>query len=148
MLFKSSLLAAASLLLYLPASNGLATSLNDSYLEYATAVYGLKDTYNAGNFFSSFSLFSGADPTGGFVNYQGSQSSAQSAGLINTNNNQVYMGVDHTSYLSTSSAGRPSIRVTSNKAYTHGLFIADIAHMPGSICGSVSSIYPLFTSSD
>lgn len=134
-----SLLAVASLVLCLPVTNGLAIATNDSYLEYAAAVYSLKDTYNAGNFFSSFSLFSGADPTGGFVNYQGSLSSAQSAGLVNTNNNQVYMGVDHTSTLSTSSAGRPSIRVSSNKAYTHGLFIADIAHMPGSICGSVSS---------
>jgi hypothetical protein len=136
---KYILLVVASLALNLPVSNGLAIATNASYLEYAAAVYSLKDTYNAGNFFSSFSLFSGADPTGGFVNYQGSLSSAQSAGLVNTNNNQVYMGVDHASTISTSSSGRKSIRVTSNKAYTHGLFIADIAHMPGSICGSVSS---------
>lgn len=129
------LLAIAGLVLQLPTTSALAIAANASYLEYATAVYGLKDTYNAGNFFSSFGLFSGADPTGGFVNYQGSLSAAQSAGLVNTNNNQIYMGVDHTNTVSTSSAGRPSIRVTSNKVYTHGLFIADIAHMPGSICG-------------
>lgn len=138
MLLNISWLAVASLMIYLPTSTGRSIPSNATYLEFAAASYGLKDTYNAGNFFSSFSLFSGADPTGGFVNYQGSQSSARSAGLINTNNNQIYMGVDHTAVLSTSSAGRPSIRVSSNKAYTHGLFIADIAHMPGSICGSVS----------
>jgi hypothetical protein len=127
-----SLLAIASLVLQLPTTSGLAIASNASYLEYAAAVYSLRDTYDASNFFSSFSLFSGADPTGGFVNYQGSLSAAQSAGLVNTNNNQVYMGVDHTNSVSTSSAGR---RVSSNKVYTHGLFIADIAHMPGSICG-------------
>jgi hypothetical protein len=130
-----SLLAIASLVLQLPTTSGLAIASNASYLEYAAAVYSLRDTYDASNFFSSFSLFSGADPTAGFVNYQGSLSAAQSAGLVNTNNNQVYMGVDHTNSVSTSSAGRPSIRVSSNKVYTHGLFIADIAHMPGSICG-------------
>jgi hypothetical protein len=132
---KSSLLAAASLIFYLPASYGLATGSGASYLEYATATYNLVDTFDASNFFSSFSLFGYSDPTGGFVAYQGSLSAAESAGLVNTNNNQIYMGVDHTSYLSTSSAGRASIRVTSNQAWTHGLWIADIAHMPGSICG-------------
>jgi len=30
--------------------------------------------------------------------------------------------------------------LSSNKAYTHGLFIADIAHMPGGICG----VWPAF----
>jgi hypothetical protein len=136
MAIKSSLLAAASLMAYLPASNGLATEMSGAtYLQYSTATYNLVDTYDSSNFFSEFTLFSGGDPTGGFVNYQGNEGSAQSAGLINTNNGQVYMGVDSTNVVSTSSAGRPSVRVTSNKAYTHGLFIADIAHMPGSICG-------------
>jgi hypothetical protein len=120
MAIKSSLLAAASLMAYLPASNGLATEMSGAtYLQYSTATYNLVDTYDSSNFFSEFTLFSGGE----------------SAGLINTNNGQVYMGVDSTNVVSTSSAGRPSVRVTSNKAYTHGLFIADIAHMPGSICG-------------
>jgi hypothetical protein len=140
MALKSSLLAAASLMAYLPASNGAATEMSGaSYLEYATATYNLVSTYDSSNFFSEFSLFSGADPTGGFVAYQGDESTAQSAGLINTNNNQVYMGVDYTDVVSTSSAGRASIRVSSNTAYTHGLFIADIAHMPGSICGYIQN---------
>jgi hypothetical protein len=99
----------------------------------------LKDTYNAGSFFSSFDLFSGPDPTGGFVNYQGSLTSAQSSGLLNTNNNQIYRGVNYTSTLNTSFSGRTSIRITSNKAHSRGLFIADVAHMPGSICGLVFS---------
>jgi hypothetical protein len=137
MAIKSSLLAAASLMAYLPASNAAATpdKSGATYLQYTTATYNLVDTYDSSNFFSEFTLFSGADPTGGFVDYIGDQGSASSAGLINTNNNQVYMGVDSTNTVASSSAGRPSIRVTSNKAYTHGVFIADIAHMPGSICG-------------
>ena len=138
MAIKSSLLAAASLMAYLPASNAAATTDKSSgatYLQYTTATYNLVDTYDSTNFFSEFTLFSGTDPTAGFVDYQGDQGSATSAGLINTNNNQVYMGVDSTNTVATSSAGRPSIRVTSNKSYTHGIFIADIAHMPGSICG-------------
>jgi len=104
-----------------------------TYLQYADAAYHLVDTYSSSNFFSSFNFFTGADPTHGYVNYQ-SQSNAQSANLINTNNNQVHLGVDSSTY-NPGSAGRKSVRVTSNKAYTHGLFIADIAHMPGSICG-------------
>jgi hypothetical protein len=135
MSLKSSVLAAASALIYLPTSTGLATGMQAAtYLEYADAAYSLVDSYTASNFFSEFSLFSGGDPTNGFVNYQGSLSAAQSAGLVNTNNNQIYMGVDHTT-VNPSSPGRASVRLTSNKAYTHGLFIADIAHMPGSICG-------------
>lgn len=134
MAIKSSLIAAASLL----ASVGSAATAGKpgatTYKPLAVD-YSLVDTYDSSNFFSEFTLFSGGDPTGGFVDYQSDQGAAQSAGLINTNNNQVYMGVDSTNTVSTSSAGRPSIRVTSNKSYTHGLFIADIAHMPGSICG-------------
>lgn len=135
MSLKSTFMAAASLMASLPVSNGLATEMSAAtYLKYATAVYNPVDTYNSGNFFSSFNFFTGADPTNGFVNYL-SQTNAQNAGLINTNNGQIYMGVDHSNTVSTSSAGRSSVRVSSNKAYTHGLFIADIAHMPGSICG-------------
>ncbi|KAH8663651.1 glycoside hydrolase family 16 protein [Tricladium varicosporioides] len=98
----------------------------------ATASYNLVQTYDSSNFFSSFNFFTGSDPTHGFVSYQ-SQSSAQSMGLINTNNGKIYMGVD--SKTLNPSAGRASVRVSSNRAFTHGLFIADIAHMPGSICG-------------
>ncbi|KAF4626526.1 hypothetical protein G7Y89_g11639 [Cudoniella acicularis] len=105
--------------------------------ELATASYQLVQTYNSGNFFSGFNFYTGSDPTHGFVSYQ-SQSSAQNLGLINTNNGQVYLGVDSTTV--NPSGGRASVRISSNQAYTHGLFIADIAHMPGSICG----VWPAF----
>ncbi|PBP19897.1 glycoside hydrolase family 16 protein [Diplocarpon rosae] len=119
-------------------TTALATNLTGTYLTYVASNYWLVDTYNSNNFFSDFSFFTGADPTHGYVNYQ-SQASAASAGLINTNNGQIYIGVDHTT-VNPPSPGRASVRVSSTKPYTHGLFVADIAHMPGSICG----VWPAF----
>ena len=84
-------------------------------------------------FFSRSDKFQGADPTNGYVTYV-DQNTAQSSGLINTNNGQVYLGVDYQNVASGS--GRRSVRVSSNAAYNHGLFILDLAHMPGSICGA------------
>ncbi|KAL9105314.1 MAG: hypothetical protein Q9227_009481 [Pyrenula ochraceoflavens] len=80
-----------------------------------------------------FDFFSGSDPTHGFVNYV-DQGTAQSGGLINTDNNAVYIGVDHTN--TASNSGRSSVRLTSTKSYDHGLVILDLAHMPGGICGT------------
>jgi hypothetical protein len=42
------------------------------------------------------------------------------------------MGVDHTNV---ASGGRQSVRLTSKKAYTHGLIVLDASHMPGG-CGT------------
>ncbi|KAM3080424.1 hypothetical protein ACMFMG_005379 [Clarireedia jacksonii] len=123
-----------TLLSSLPSTiHAAATAKLGTYSQYAAQGYSLVDT----NFFSGFNFYTGADPTHGYVSYQ-SQSAASAAGLINTNNNQVYLGVDHTTV--NPSAGRASVRISSNKAYNHGLFIADIAHMPGSICG----VWPAF----
>lgn len=95
--------------------------------------YGLVDAYDSTNFFDDFNFFTGADPTNGFVDYQG-QSAANQSGLAGYVNGAVYLGVDHKTM--NPAGGRDSVRVTSNKPYTHGLFIADIAHMPGNACGS------------
>lgn len=46
------------------------------------------------------------------------------------------MGVDHTTYLDPAGTGRKSVRIMSQKSWTHGLFIADILHMPGGTCGT------------
>lgn len=116
-------------------------SSQGTYQQYADAQYNLVDSYTSSNFFSSFNFFTDSDPTHGYVSYQ-SQANAQSAGLINTNSNQIYMGVDHTT-VNPASPGRKSVRVTSNKSYGHGLFIADISHMPASVCGVwVSELFP------
>ncbi|KAJ4293241.1 hypothetical protein N0V90_008523 [Kalmusia sp. IMI 367209] len=99
------------------------------------AAYALQETYDASNWFSKFSVQAIGDPTHGFVNYV-NQATAQSKGLYKTQNNQVYIGVDSSTVLNPSGVGRDSVRIQSNRAYTHGLVIADFAHVPGSNCGS------------
>ncbi|CAG8975865.1 hypothetical protein HYALB_00011115, partial [Hymenoscyphus albidus] len=51
-------------------------------------------------------------------------------------NGATYLRVDYWSKLNPAGAGRKSVRITSKKSWTHGLFVADIAHMPGGICGT------------
>jgi hypothetical protein len=117
-----------------PISN---TTTSFHFLAAATSSYRLVDTYDHNNFFNSFSFFTAPDPTHGYVSYQ-SRASADARGLVSTPNNQVRFGVDSTTY--NPAGGRASVRLTSNKAYTHGLFIADIAHMPSATCG----VWPAF----
>lgn len=90
------------------------------------AGYALEDDYNPSNFFDKFSFFTAGDPTNGFVTYT-DQSTAQDAGLVSVSSDSVYVGVDHENI---TPGGRPSVRLTSNADYNHGLFILDLAHMP------------------
>lgn len=101
------------------------------------SAYTLEDDYSPSTFFSQFTFFTDNDPTNGYVDYI-SQSSAQFAGLINTNNNQIYMGVDSTTVAT--GRGRKSVRITSKAVYNHALIVLDLEHMPGSICG----VWPAF----
>ena len=96
------------------------------------AGYTLQDDYTS-NFFSMFDFFTDDDPTNGYVNYV-DQTTAQSSGLINTDNGAIYVGVDSTNVAS--GRGRNSVRLTSKASYNTGLVILDLAHMPGSICGT------------
>lgn len=125
-------------LLSLPTIHALTANLSGTYQQYAASSYSLVSTYDSTNFFSTFTFYTGPDPTHGYVSYQ-SQTSAQSTGLTSTANSQIYLGVDSTTD-NPPSPGRASVRVSSNQAYTHGLFIADIAHMPSSTCG----VWPAF----
>ncbi|KAF2149354.1 glycoside hydrolase family 16 protein [Myriangium duriaei CBS 260.36] len=94
----------------------------------------LTDTYSGSNFFNKFNFFTGGDPTAGWVHYV-DYNTALSTGLIPNANNPLW-GVDHTNVLDPGNpAGRPSIRISSQKTYNHGLFIADVEHMPDSTCG-------------
>ncbi|KAK7398391.1 hypothetical protein QQX98_012234 [Neonectria punicea] len=107
---------------------GLTALLNGA----AHAVYTLDTTYDATNFFTAFDFFNEEDPTHGFVEYVDADT-ANGEGLAGYHGDAIYMGVDSTT--ANPANGRKSVRVTSQKAFTHGLFIADIAHMPGSTCG-------------
>ncbi|TQV99653.1 hypothetical protein V2A60_005109 [Cordyceps javanica] len=103
----------------------------------AQATYGLDTVYDASNFFQEFVHFSEPDPTQGFVEYV-DQPTAQASGLSGIRNGTIYMGVDSTTF--GTPKGRRSIRVESQKTFTKGLFIADIAHMPSNTCG----VWPAF----
>jgi hypothetical protein len=91
------------------------------------AAYTITDTFDSTNFFNEYTFFTGADPTNGFVDYT-SDAAANSSSLAGYSNSQVYLGVDSTTV--NPPGGRASVRLSSQKSYTHGLFIADIAHMP------------------
>ncbi|KAG8419902.1 hypothetical protein J3458_004730 [Metarhizium acridum] len=99
----------------------------------AHAGYQLDTTYDTTNFFNSFDFFTQPDPTKGFVQYVDGQT-ANKEGLAVYAQGGIYMGVDFKT--KNPPQGRKSVRVTSKKSFTRGLFIADIAHMPGSICGT------------
>jgi beta-glucanase (GH16 family) len=53
------------------------------------------------------------------------------------------MGVDSLTTLDPSGPGRKSVRIESKKSWNHGLFIADIAHMPGGVCGTWPALWTL-----
>ncbi|KAL8686219.1 MAG: hypothetical protein Q9224_005517 [Gallowayella concinna] len=107
-----------------------------SLFQTALSAYNLADSYTASNWFDSFLFFDQKDPTNGFVQYKNLASAAKS-GLVAIDGSgdraAVYMGVDHTTK---DPAGRASVRISSKKSYNHGLFIFDLEHNPGSICGT------------
>lgn len=126
MLSSSLSLSAGSLLLALLTPPVAATSES----------YQLVENWHGESFLDYFNFHTGSDPTNGFVTYL-DKSRAESAGLVKVNDGgSVYIGVDHTTTLSPSGKGRDSVRIGSKKYYDHSLVVADIAHMPGSICGS------------
>ncbi|KAM0434490.1 hypothetical protein ACHAPT_003586 [Fusarium lateritium] len=101
------------------------------------AQYTLTTTYDSSNFFTAFDFFNEEDPTHGFVEYVDANT-ANAEGLAGFVEGAVYMGVDYRTQ--NPQNGRKSVRVTSQQTFTHGLFLADIAHMPGSIPG----VWPAF----
>ncbi|KAJ5413957.1 hypothetical protein N7509_000584 [Penicillium cosmopolitanum] len=125
MVSSSFSLSAGSLFLL-----GLASSAT------ASPSYSLVENWHGDKFLDFFNFHVGEDPTNGFVNYV-DQSSAESSGLVKVlDSGSVYIGVDHEKTISTNSQGRDSVRIGSKKYYDESLVIADLAHMPGSVCGS------------
>lgn len=99
------------------------------------------ESYDPSNFFDKFGFMSAPDPTNGFVDYVDAVT-ANRDGLAGYANGGVYLGSD---FKEVTTTGRPSVRVTSKRAYTRGLFIADIAHMPvGTGKGGSCGLWPAF----
>lgn len=84
------------------------------------------------NFFDNFDYFTGFDPSSGFVHYVPA-AQAQSLNLTFASSSSAVLRVD-TSVTADSvpnaSTGRFSVRLTSTKQYTDGLFIFDVIHTP------------------
>ncbi|RHZ72776.1 hypothetical protein CDV55_107209 [Aspergillus turcosus] len=114
-----------------------------SYLVSATALearqsqtYQLAESWQGESFISDWNFFAAADPTNGYVTYV-NQSRAEQSGLVKvTPSGSFYMGVDYENTLNTNGPGRESVRIETKKYYTEGLYVIDIQHMPGSICGT------------
>ncbi|KAI5999295.1 glycoside hydrolase family 16 protein [Pisolithus orientalis] len=102
--------------------------------------YTVQDFYQAEDFFNEWTFFTGSDPTGGNVAYQ-SMSDATSKGLayVDDCDNSTVLAVDSTSSIP-AGGNRPSVRITSNKSYSSGLFILDAATMPVG-CGTWPSFW-------
>jgi len=60
--------------------------------------------------------------------------------MVGTDN---YLGVDYTTPITVAARGRGSVRIESTKTYNKGLFILDLKHMPGGICGTWPAFWSL-----
>ncbi|CAG8327901.1 unnamed protein product [Penicillium nalgiovense] len=108
------------------------------------ASYSQTKVYDSTNFFEGFNFTSDPDPSGGFVKYVDAET-AKNAGMAKISNGAVYLGAN---YVDKSPNGRPSTRVRSKDAFTTGLFVADIAHMPaGAGKGGSCGIWPAYWTS-
>ncbi|TFK34565.1 concanavalin A-like lectin/glucanase domain-containing protein [Crucibulum laeve] len=88
-----------------------------------------QDEYSGKTFFDQWDYFSDTDPTHGHVNYV-NKSTAESKGLVSvTDDGKVIMKADHTTSLP-KGVFRDSVRISSQKLYTTGLFILDLNTAP------------------
>lgn len=86
------------------------------------------DKYQGDSFLDGWDFFDQSDPTNGAVNYQNAES-AKAKGLAVVKDGQIVLSVDDTTELPLG-AKRDSVRISTKKTYTGGLFIADFAAMP------------------
>ena len=101
-------------------------------VHFATAAYKLADSFTSDNFDSEFHHYIGYDPNQGYTYYVGNITAVQE-GYKYLGPDAIYLGVDHSKVFP--KTGRRAVRVASNKVYNHGLFIADVTHLPTNICG-------------
>ncbi|KAH9923010.1 endo-1,3(4)-beta-glucanase-like protein [Amylocystis lapponica] len=106
-----------------------ASVLSALVLEALAATYNLNANYVGTDFLSSWTHETISDPTGGRVNYV-DQSTALADNLTYASGNTLIMRTDDTTVLSSSGAGRNSVRLKSNAQYTTHVVVFDIRHMP------------------
>lgn len=100
--------------------------------------YVLKDHYQGSTLLDGFNFETASDPTHGHVLYQ-SRQAAESLNLTYYGNDDLtYIHADHKER---APHGRKSVRLSTKKQYTKGIFVLDVAHMPTG-CG----VWPAFWS--
>jgi hypothetical protein len=112
-----AIMRAASTIASASAAALLATTLGFSLV--GAASWNLTDTIAPSDFESEFTWFTATDPTDGLVLYQ-SLDDAVAANLSLVSNDQFIMQVDTTEV---QLAGRKSVRITSNKSYSDGVYV-------------------------
>ncbi|PWY97448.1 hypothetical protein BCV70DRAFT_143002, partial [Testicularia cyperi] len=79
------------------------------------------------DFFDAFDWYTQTDPTNGLVNYQ-SMANAQSQNLSFVDSDGHFVMAVSTS--ETALQGRNSVRITSKKAYSDGVYVLNVTHVP------------------
>jgi len=99
----------------------------------ASAAYSkIAENWTGESLLNGFNFFTNPDPTHGHVKYVNANIAKQKGYTVATKDN-LYIGVNHKDI---SPNGRESVRIESKKSYTRGLFVLDVTHMPGEICGT------------
>jgi len=93
------------------------------------ATYSLSDNWIGSAFLNGFTWQAISDPTSGRVNYV-DQATALADNLTYTSDDTFIIRADYTTVLSSSDAGRNSVRIQSANTYTTHVVVFDIVHMP------------------
>ncbi|EPS93808.1 endo-1,3-beta-glucanase-like protein [Fomitopsis schrenkii] len=93
------------------------------------ATWSIGDTFIGQDFLNDWSFENIADPTGGRVTYV-SQATALADNLTYVSSDTLIMRVDDTTTLSSTGAGRNSVRIKSNAQYNYHVVVIDVRHMP------------------
>jgi len=113
----------------LPAAGGTGSSGGGRRLGKRAPSWVVVDVFEGESFFDHFEFFDLVDPTHGSVNYL-NKSAAISRGLAYvTPDNKAVMTVDNHTNLPLGES-RDSVRITSSKSYTGGLFLLDVERAP------------------
>jgi beta-glucanase (GH16 family) len=64
-------------------------------------------------------------------------------GLIGSSSASARFGVDSSNVYPENARGRASVRLESFSTYNGGLFVFDIQHMPGQVCGIWPALWTL-----
>eukprot|EP00727_Mastigamoeba_balamuthi_P000464 m51a1_g10414 putative endo- -beta-glucanase (463) ;mRNA; f:73597-75244 len=100
----------------------------------ASARYVLSETWKGSNFWDNFNFanYPGGDPTHGYVYYT-TRDEATSWNLVGNDGDRSIIRTDTSSI--SSGRGRAAVRLESKRAFTTGLFVLDMNHMPTG-CGT------------